>query len=108
VNILGVSGLEKAPAFKRAHWPGLEEREYRILQGQDSAAVLICDGQVVAAAAEERFTRNKHTAAFPSQAIDWCLSQAGLDPSQVDEIAHGFDYTPYRELYSLDPVSDEY
>lgn len=108
MNILGISGLEKAPAFKRAHWPGLEEREYRILQGQDSAAVLICDGEVVAAAAEERFSRNKHTAAFPSQAIDWCLSQAGLDPSQVDEIAHGFDYTPYRELYSLDPVSDEY
>jgi len=108
LNILGISGLEHAPRFKREHWPGLDEREYRIAQGQDSAAVLICDGQIVAAAAEERFSRDKHTGAFPRGAIDWCLREGGLDIAAIDQIAHGFDYTPYRELYSLDPISEEY
>ena len=45
----------------------------------DSAAALIVDGQIVAAAQEERFTRNKHDAGFPEQAIRYCLEEAGLD-----------------------------
>jgi len=96
MNILGISGLEFAVPFKKAHWPGLEEREYRISQGHDSAAALVIDGQCVAAAAEERFTRQKHTGAFPRGAIDYCLAAAGLEMPDVDEIAHGFDYSPYR------------
>src|SRR5271167_896329 len=67
--ILGVSGLAESVRFKPAHWPGLDEREYRILQGFDAAAALVVDGQVVAAAAEERFNRNKQTSDFPVQAI---------------------------------------
>ncbi|MDB5303605.1 MAG: Carbamoyltransferase, partial [Phycisphaerales bacterium] len=55
MNILGISGLESAMPFKKAHWPGLEEREYRISQGHDSAAALVIDGRIIAAAAEERF-----------------------------------------------------
>src|SRR5437588_8666270 len=43
----------------RSH--GLEEREYRISQGHDSAAAMVVDGKIVAAAAEERFSRKKHT-----------------------------------------------
>src|SRR5207247_8155109 len=66
--------------------------EYRISQGHDSAAALIVDGVCVAAAAEERFSRKKHTGDFPSGAIQYCLSEAGLEIGDVDEIAHGFDY----------------
>lgn len=44
----------------------------------DSAACLIRDGEIVAAAQEERFTRKKHTAEFPRQAIRYCLQEAGL------------------------------
>ncbi len=54
----------------------------------DSAAALIVDGQIVAAAEEERFTREKHTGAFPNNAIDFCLRQAGIGPDDVDCIAY--------------------
>jgi carbamoyltransferase len=105
MNILGISGFENAMSFKKAHWPGLEEREYRISQGHDAAAALIVNGELVAAAAEERFNRQKHSAKFPIEAIRYCLSEAGLPLADVDELAHGFDYSPYRRIYSLDPMS---
>lgn len=105
MNILGISGLENAMPFKRAHWPGLNEREYRISQGHDAAAALVIDGVPVAAAAEERFDRQKHSAKFPTHSIRYCLSEAGLRPQDIDEIAHGFDYAPYQKIYSLDPTS---
>ena len=44
----------------------------------DSAAALVVDGRIIAAAQEERFSRNKHDPAFPGQAIDYCLREAGL------------------------------
>jgi carbamoyltransferase len=50
----------------------------------DSAAALVHDGIVVAAAQEERFTRKKHDAAFPEQAIRWCLTHEGVALSDVD------------------------
>ncbi len=105
MNVLGISGFEHAVPFKQAHWPGLDEREYRISQGHDAAAALVCDGRIVAAAAEERFDRRKHSAHFPSRAIAWCLEDAGLSLSDVDALVHGFDYGPYRELYSIDPTT---
>src|SRR5690348_12019399 len=105
MNILGISGLEGSVPFKKAHWPGLEEREYRISQGHDSAAALVMDGRIVAAAEEERFDRRKHSAAFPIQAIRFCLREAGIAIDQVHELAHGFDYAPYRALYLTDPIS---
>ena len=52
----------------------------------DSAAALICDGKLVAAAQEERFSRKKHDPAFPEQAIKYCLSEVGIDLSQIDYI----------------------
>jgi carbamoyltransferase len=107
MNILGISGFENAMPVKRAHWPGLEEREYRISQGHDAAAALIVDGQVAAAAAEERFDRVKHSANFPAQAIRFCLAQSGLKIGDIDEIAHSFDYSPYRRAFSLDRTSAE-
>ena len=105
MNILGVSGLERAVPFKQAHWPGLEPREYRISQGHDSAAALVVDGKIVAAAAQERFNRKKHAGDFPIDAIQFCLREAGLTMDDISEIAHGFDYSPFVQLYSLDPDS---
>ena len=52
----------------------------------DSAAALIVDGDIVAAAQEERFTRKKHDYSFPTHAIDYCLSEAGLTPSNLDYV----------------------
>src|SRR3984957_19611814 len=103
--ILGLSGLAESVRFKREHWPGLEERGYRIAQGFDSAAVLVVDGAVVAAAAEERFSRYKQTGDFPVQAISYCLKEAGLSLADIDEIAHCFDYAPFGEIFSLDATS---
>jgi carbamoyltransferase len=105
VNVLGISGLEASIPFKRQQWPGLEPREYRISQGHDSAAALVVNGKVIAAAAQERFSRKKHTGDFPIDAIQFCLHEAGLAIEEVAEIAHGFDYSPYHQLYSLDPDS---
>src|ERR1051326_3500324 len=105
MNIIGISGFENSMPFKRAHWPGLDERELRISQGHDSAAALVVDGEVVAAAEEERFNRRKHSAEFPALAIQYCLREAGLKLSDIDEIAHGFDYAPYERAFALDPVT---
>jgi carbamoyltransferase len=52
----------------------------------DAAAALICDGEIAAAAQEERFTRIKHDASFPVRAIGYCLEQRGIDLSQVDYV----------------------
>lgn len=53
----------------------------------DSAACLVSDGRVVAAAQEERFTRKKHDQNFPTQAVEFCLEHAGITGSQLDYVA---------------------
>ncbi|MBV8121003.1 MAG: hypothetical protein JO081_13830, partial [Alphaproteobacteria bacterium] len=53
----------------------------------DSAAALIEDGELVAAAQEERFTRKKHDARFPQHAIEYCLAKAGTPLDGVDYVA---------------------
>ncbi len=52
----------------------------------DSAAALVVDGQITAAAQEERFTRKKHDFDFPHNAISYCLREAGLEQSDVDYV----------------------
>ncbi len=52
----------------------------------DSAAALVRDGEIVAAAQEERFTRKKHDARFPEHAISYCLQAAGTSIQQLDRI----------------------
>jgi len=52
----------------------------------DSAACLIKDGEIIAAAQEERFTRKKHDAGFPSHAIKYCLKEAGIAANEIDNI----------------------
>jgi carbamoyltransferase len=53
----------------------------------DSAAALVLDGHLVAAAQEERFSRRKHDSSFPSRAVEYCLNEAGLDLSRIDYVA---------------------
>lgn len=53
----------------------------------DSAACILCDGQLIAAAEEERFRRVKHWAGFPAKSIEYCLQAAGCDISDVTDIA---------------------
>jgi len=52
----------------------------------DSAAALLRDGQIVAAAAEERFSRQKHDFSFPEHAVRWALEYAGLTVEDLDYV----------------------
>ncbi|MFH1177929.1 MAG: carbamoyltransferase N-terminal domain-containing protein, partial [Acidobacteriota bacterium] len=53
----------------------------------DSAACLLRDGEIVAAAQEERFTRKKHDHRFPSHAVAYCLKEAGIGAGELDHLA---------------------
>jgi len=53
----------------------------------DSAACLVRDGKIVAAAQEERFTRKKHDPAFPSRAVSFCLREGGLTSQDLHYVA---------------------
>ncbi len=52
----------------------------------DSAAALLKDGLIVAAAQEERFTRKKHDAGFPEHAIRYCLEEANITPDELSDV----------------------
>jgi len=69
----------------------------------DSAAALVVDGRITAAAQEERFTRKKHDQAFPANAIASCLRQAGLGAEDVDYV--GFYDKP---LLKFERILDTY
>ena len=65
----------------------------------DPAAALVVDGEIVAAAEEERFSRRKHgkspvpfsTWELPERAAAWCLERAGLEPGELDAVAYSYD-----------------
>ena len=65
----------------------------------DSAATLVADGRIVAAAQEERFTRKKHDEGFPKQAVDYCLDVAGITSSDLDYV--GFYDKPLMKFERL-------
>ncbi len=65
----------------------------------DSAAALLMDGKIVAAAQEERFTRKKHDHRFPQHAIDYCLAEAGIAPGDLDYV--GFYDKPLLKFERL-------
>ncbi|MHC4514015.1 MAG: carbamoyltransferase family protein [Planctomycetota bacterium] len=69
----------------------------------DSAACLLADGEIAAAAQEERFTRKKHDAGFPKHAVDYCLRQAGITVEDLDYI--GFYDKP---LLKFDRLMETY
>jgi carbamoyltransferase len=107
MNIVGISGLHHTADFKKQYFPSLLPREYRIAQGFDSAAALVSDTGVMAAAAEERFIRKKGTNVFPSFAIRYCLDLAGIKPERVDYLAHGFNYQPVKFAFESDELSQK-
>ncbi len=53
----------------------------------DSAAALVVDGKIIAAAQEERFTRRKHDSGFPAEAVRYCLAEGGLTLGEIDHVA---------------------
>jgi carbamoyltransferase len=65
----------------------------------DSAACLVVDGHIVAAAQEERFTRRKHDAAFPANAVAYCLREAGISAQAIDLV--GFYEKPLVKFERL-------
>jgi carbamoyltransferase len=65
----------------------------------DSAAALVVDGKIIAAAQEERFTRKKHDQDFPKNAVNYCLKEAGLQPEDLDYV--GFYDKPLRKFERL-------
>ena len=99
MKVIGMSGLHNSVEFKKRELPNLSPRDLRIVQGLDSAAVLVTHQGVVAPAAEERFSREKGTGAFPVGAIQYCLRAGGLTLGDIDYVAHGFYYEPFRSLF---------
>ncbi len=65
----------------------------------DSAAALVVDGEIVAAAQEERFTRRKHDDRFPQHAVGYCLKEAGIEIGQLDHV--GFYEKPLLKFDRL-------
>ena len=65
----------------------------------DSAAALVVDGDIVAAAQEERFSRRKHDERFPARALEYCLAHAGLRADQLDYV--GFYDKPFLKFDRL-------
>ncbi len=80
----------------------------------DSSAALVVDGEIVAAAEEERFTRRKHakpcvpfsTWELPERAIAWCLEAGGVSPDQLDAVAYSYD--PAMAAPDADLLADAY
>ena len=54
----------------------------------DSAATLICNGEIISAVQEERFTRKKHDSSFPTNAINYCLKSNNLDLRNIDAVVY--------------------
>ncbi len=72
MKFIGISGFENSIPFKKKHWPGLNEREYRMSQGHDSAAALLIDGVLVAAVNRPE----THPAKAARRAVEHILDEA--------------------------------
>ncbi|HIJ39411.1 MAG TPA: carbamoyltransferase [Rhodospirillaceae bacterium] len=69
--------------------------------GADASAALLVDGQLVAMMEQERFDHQKHSAAFPTDAVDFCLNFAGLALAEVDLVAHATDLADEEIMRAL-------
>ncbi|MEU3771923.1 carbamoyltransferase C-terminal domain-containing protein [Streptomyces sp. NPDC032472] len=98
--VLGLSGLPNAQDHLLKSTASAHPLDERNVQGLDSAACLVVDGKIVAAASEERFNGDKGTGRFPAAAINYVLAAAGIGKDQVDAIAHGFNYDRHRRIFS--------
>jgi carbamoyltransferase len=100
--VLGFSGLPLAQAVKRDLLGQLTEDEYAVTQGADAAAALVRHGNVVAAAAQERFDGIKHSSAFPIDAVRFCLTMAGVPASGLSAVAHSFSYGDCEPVFATE------
>jgi carbamoyltransferase len=81
----------------------------------DPSAALLCDGRIVAAAEEERFSRRKHgkepvpfsSWELPEEAARWCLEHAGLTPGDLDAVAYAYD-PELASVESTDPLAERW
>ena len=108
MRIIGVSGVEGTMEFKRRHWPDLEEREYRISQGHDSAAALVVDGELQVgrgrganqpAQAHRRLTRPARSRYSLAEAGIWRPATSTRSP--IPSTTH-----PTERCNALDPISE--
>ncbi|MER7786909.1 carbamoyltransferase C-terminal domain-containing protein [Streptomyces sp. NPDC097640] len=91
--VLGYNGFSRgAELFGRLY--GATGVGRNLLVGHDAAAALVIDGEMVAAVEEERLSRVKKTSDFPANAIEWCLSSAGVELDQVDVFAFPWRFSP--------------
>jgi carbamoyltransferase len=105
--VLGYSGLDGSRELKLKWFPGLDEREARLFQGQDSAAALLVDGELVAAVQQERYSGLKFDHSFPGDAIDSCLRIGGIDIRDVEAVTHNFNYRQVSTFHKGDPYTRE-
>lgn len=105
---LGIAGLANVTGFLERHFPEQMARESRVVQGMDAAAVLLRDGDVVAAASEERFDRVKKSGAFPFQAIQYCLDAAGATLNDVQDVCSNFNFGRYWPIYASEELARSY
>ncbi len=85
---------------------GINQTPSMISWQHDSAAAFIKDGKLIACAEEERFSRVRHARGYPKKAVKYCLEEAGVNFSDIDVIAVG--YNPYvflRRSINLHPVN---
>ena len=80
----------------------------------DSAAALVSDGRIVAAAQEERFSRKKHDPRFPENAINYCLEEAAIEPSELDAVVfydkalETWDRVTRNCMHAGEPARDQF
>jgi carbamoyltransferase len=102
IYILSYSGLHNTLAYRLEQLTDLTLQEKYISQGMDASAAVILNGEIIAAAEEERFNGIKHCSDFPIAAINYCLAAANIDISNINYVTHGFNYSPYEDLYNLE------
>jgi carbamoyltransferase len=105
---LGIAGLANVTGFLEHHFPSQMAQESRVVQGMDAAAALLLDGQVVAAASQERFDRTKKSPAFPFDAIQYCMDAVGASLGDTQDIACNFDFGRYKPIYAMDELARSY
>jgi carbamoyltransferase len=89
--VLGWNGFSRGAEIFAEYFGAVGTEKYYIL-GHDAGASLLVDGELVAAAEEERFNREKKTSDFPINAVQYCLDHAGVQFSDIDLIAIPWDF----------------
>src|ERR1700733_6661026 len=91
VLILGFSGIHNGEYY-------LQHYGLRFV-GHDAAVALVRDGQILFAAEEERFSRQKHTSSFPTGALEAAFHSTGLRLQDIDAVAYPWIVTPRKFLH---------